>query len=627
MPNRITNRPIMPQVYNHWGLISNNLQCKNIVRQPGGRLWAAVSPGPSQIRLLMSEDNGFTWQNMITNVSDVTDTRLVADTNADGPMITLTISEQWDNLDVFYVEYFSGTDTYDLICGRYSLSDVIANPQEATDANNITGETTGIIEEDIYQGLYDVAMNDQETFVFFDLSNQIVVRRISPRSSAVSSKVTLSTTPVFNIFSTTVNANSVCAVLFSHQTGGENIVKYVSYDETNGWGTPVTIENFGGTDNEMRDPSIAYDGYGNLCALYTDTDTTGSGDTTITYAISTDSGATWDVNDLSRTEGHAAYYDLATGDPSGRTQVIGASDGGFLILYTESADTTDYVAKTYVRHITTDDGSTYTLGGEKEIATNSSKSTDDITGAHFFLPATHARLMDFRDPGLVRVAFNIGDGAATAQDDITPSTFGQELLFSSAYSSVLDTDTEVYTIDTPDSDSVLVSFNILGGPNENVDYYTLGVTGDFTDRYIRAFDHIGNTMRLLRYEPDIDNWMNDRSAFGDPTEYSSKCIFSPQSYGFPAPEIAPDGFTSYVEQDARIIYLPPDIHLARTFQVNKGGYLKRTVWLCQFDGNEYELSQVVPYFIRNQICYYTANAYVVGPSRDPFARDVLPSET
>jgi hypothetical protein len=41
----------------------------------------------------------------------------------------------------------------------------------------------------------------------------------------------------------------------------------------------------------------------------------------------------------------------------------------------------------------------------------------------------------------------------------------------------------------------------------------------------------------------------------------------------------------------------------------------------------YEISQVVPYFINSQICYYGANGYVVGPSNDPFSRPVLPSET
>ena len=67
--------------------------------------------------------------------------------------------------------------------------------------------------------------------------------------------------------------------------------------------------------------------------------------------------------------------------------------------------------------------------------------------------------------------------------------------------------------------------------------------------------------------------------------------------------------------------------LNRNFLINNGNYLKRTVWIMQYAGNQYELSQLVPKFIDNQILYYTVNAYVVGPSRNPFTRLILPSET
>ena len=46
-----------------------------------------------------------------------------------------------------------------------------------------------------------------------------------------------------------------------------------------------------------------------------------------------------------------------------------------------------------------------------------------------------------------------------------------------------------------------------------------------------------------------------------------------------------------------------------------------------YAGNQYEVTQVVPKFIDNQIAYYKANMYVVGPSNNPFTKITLPSET
>ena len=217
--------------------------------------------------------------------------------------------------------------------------------------------------------------------------------------------------------------------------------------------------------------------------------------------------------------------------------------------------------------------------------------------------------------------------AIAQQVTIDPVIIGQELLSEVAYPSQLDTDSGTYALDTATSTQLLVSFNIVGSAQDNVDFYSLGMTGKQTTKYVAGFNKIGTNIRLLRHEPDKGNYMNDRSAYNAPTETRTLAIFQPSSYSFPSPAVDATGLDAWMERDVRKLYLPPSIHLARTFVVNEGGYLKRTVWLAEFDGNRYELSQVVPHFISNQICYYEVNAYVVGPSRDPFARDVLPSET
>ncbi|KKL07207.1 hypothetical protein LCGC14_2588340, partial [marine sediment metagenome] len=165
----------------------------------------------------------------------------------------------------------------------------------------------------------------------------------------------------------------------------------------------------------------------------------------------------------------------------------------------------------------------------------------------------------------------------------------------------LTSETGAYTIDGAAADSVLVTFEVLGTPNSNIDYHAFGMVGSFTDRYEAAFERVGNSLRFLKYEPDQDNFMNDRSAYDAPTESFSKAIFHPSSYSFPSVDLAAGSQAAWIEQDIRKLYLPPDFHLSRTFSVNQGGYLKRTVWLCEYDGNQYELSQVVPHFIKNEI--------------------------
>ena len=121
--------------------------------------------------------------------------------------------------------------------------------------------------------------------------------------------------------------------------------------------------------------------------------------------------------------------------------------------------------------------------------------------------------------------------------------------------------------------------------------------------------------------------MSDVSAY-DVAQYIYIPIFIQEiNYDFPIGNNNTQTQEKYIEQDIRKIHIPPNYHLSRTFIVNNGNYLKRTVWILTYGGNQYEVSQVVPKFIDNQIAYYTANAYVVGPSRNPFSRTILPSET
>lgn len=160
---------------------------------------------------------------------------------------------------------------------------------------------------------------------------------------------------------------------------------------------------------------------------------------------------------------------------------------------------------------------------------------------------------------------------------------------------------------------------------DNVDFYAEGLTGEITKKYESAFNRFGTSIYIEQYEPIQESVLADKSSYSLENVFYVKAFFQDINYGFPAP--VNESFDSYMERDLRKLHLPPDFHISRTFLINDGNKLRRSVWLAKFGGNLYELSQVVPKFVDNQIAYYTVNAYVVGPSRNPFTRTILPSET
>lgn len=612
--NKITDTPILMNGYNSRGLITNNAVIKTCVRQADGTLWAVIGLWAGRLRIMRSTDNGFSWDTFIDGAESGADLREEAGFVCDGFFVNLLIDERWNRLDVICGEWETIGNDGAIFRQRYDLDDstTAVDQQEyiSTTENNLEGTFCSCNNGEQQFHAY-VAADDTKLNVF----------RGSPRDDSVSSDVTLNA-PDAHI----AGLQSVCCTkngkvyLASVWLDTTHKIGVVTYDSTTpSIGSMVVVENLGHT-NLATDLSIAVDGLGNLCLVFFDV-----GDEQVRYATSIDAGATWDVNTLTRTSGHAVFADKITSDVCGRTNVIAGSQGGFLMAYVE--DNSAGTPRTYVREITTSDsGATYDLQAEKEIATANPWTTSSITGLQFFHP-TDIKLLDISDPGKVRIAFSVEEGDSTDMSDTIPISIGQELLGSSAYPNTLTSEGTSHTIDTADTLSLRVLVDIHAGPNSNLDFYSASFTGNHTDRFMAAFDRMGTSMRLLSYQPLSDNLMSDRSAYDSPTESNSTAIFSPRSYTFPTPAIIETGIEDWIEKDVRKIYLPPDLHLARTFLVNQGGYLKRTVWLCEFNGNQYELSQVVPRFLSNQICYYEANAYVVGPSNDPFSRTILPSET
>lgn len=341
--------------------------------------------------------------------------------------------------------------------------------------------------------------------------------------------------------------------------------------------------------------ALARDGYGTLCAVWGEI--SGS-DINIKCGISIDNGVSWAPMTFTM-GGSATFEDTIASEIDARIDVIGGEDGGFLFMYVR--DNSSGVPRLYIHQVTTSDGSTYTVGSATEAT---SRPTDEsIVGGRFFKPQEDS-LISLAVPGFVRIAYQVGEGNSELMLDTVPVRFAQELL------------TTAFPVSSSSEDTT---------PNQ--DFYTAGMTGAYTTKYLAAFNKLGTTFLVRKYEPDTDAQMGDRTAYGEPTEYTPTCMIDPKTYLFPQAEFRPEDQVDYIEQDIRKIYFKPDFPILRTFVLNDGGFLKRTVWTVLHDGNEYEISQVVPRFIDDQIVYYEANIYVIGPSRDPWARVVLPSET
>lgn len=614
MVNRINNNPIAVKYYNQRALTANHSVTKPCVRLPDGTLFALLADYACNVNLYRSVDNGFSWEMIKEGIESGLNMREAADLNADGFFGYVVVDEHYDILDVIMGEWESVGGTGSIERKRYALSTI----DDATPTN-----TTILTDSDNpVHAMFDVCQNHEAAFLtWIKNSNQdLYVTKLSPRTTSVGASTNLAKAACYGHISTCCDENGYVYIVFGWLDGTDRKLSFVRYDSTTpSFGSEVVIENLGATPAIAKDLSIARDGYGTLGLVYFD-----QGDQQVRYAISLDSGATWNITTLSRTAGHTVFVDSTTTDKAGRTNIIASSKGGFLFCYCETNSSS--IPRMYIRRLTTTDGVTYTLGAEKELVTADPYSTSSVVGVSFFHPPA-GRLLDLSDPGHCRIAYTVGQGDSLTMADTLPVDIGQELLFESAFPSSLTSESSSHTLDTAQANCLLVKVNIHAGPNEGIDYYAQGLTGYYTDLYLEAFEKVGTRIRLLKYEPDADNWMNDITAYGAPTEYNSLAVFNPITYTFPSPALNKDTLQERIEQDTRKIFLPPDFPLLRTFVNNKGGYLKRTVWLTEFCNNQYELSQVVPRFLNNQICFWEANAYVVGPSRDPFARTILPSET
>lgn len=613
-----TNTGIVEASWNSRGLILHNAVTKNLIVEDNGTLWAAVRENNPEkwINIYKSTDNGFSWQNMYRgNFSTSTRRTGITGLNTNGPVMHLTYNEQLKKLILWHSFYETDLDRYDIEPFIFNIvNGELVRPQSTGDNADTT--VTEAIATDMDELFFDVSYSDNGIFLTYTQNSQLTCQffRHSYQATNDGGIKQTAINDFFSLVSTCANNEDQIDIVAIRDFSNNFALVHLKYDRLTGlFSDDTIIQEIPAAD--MTDLNIERDGYGNLCVFWSQK-TVDDLFVSEKYSISTDDGQTWsEVATVPTTAGQGDLKDNALQQVIARTTLLGGLQG-FILGYCKLFQNN---GTAYVRLLTTENGQDYILGEEQVAA---SSTVDHVTGIKFFRPVG-ASYINLSNPGEIRIAYNVGISSTQIQVDRYPNYFGQKLLKDEAY---LETTLVEFEEDEAMPNQLLANYNLLGGTSDNIDYYSEGLVGPLTRKYESAFERFGTSVYIEQYEPISESYLGDKSAYTLNDSWYVKVFFQEINYGFPAPS-SNESFDQYIERDMRKVHLPPYFHLNRNFLINKGNKLKRTVWTLKFDGNEYELSQVVPKFVDNQITYYTANAYVIGPSRNPFTRTILPSET
>lgn len=617
MPSSIyTNTGIVEASWNSRGLITHNFINKTLIRQDNGILWAAVREGHvgNYINIYRSLDNGFTWKRMWQGTFGATTRRTgISGLNANGPIMHLTLQEDLNLLHLFHSFYDTNDQQYKIELFSFAVTDTSTSLTRLD--STVQTWLESVFSTNMDSLSFDISYTDDMIYMTYPYYSKLYVRPYRHTYFDTPDGGTNGTSEedFYDIFSTHADNESILHIVALRDINPNNQICYLKFDRLSGsFTSPVKISEF--LQADVIDINITKDGLGTLF-VYWSQRTADDLFVNEYYSLSLDDGLSWtDPILIPTTAAQSDFTDHATNQKTARTTVLGCNSG-FLLSYVRNYNNK---AITYVRTVDYINDE-YSLSHEYTAA---SHPTKDVVGLRFFRPVGNGKL-DLNTKEEIRFAYQIGSGDSTIQVDKAPVYFGQKLLNDEAFVPVTIIS---YEEDEAMSNQLLFSFNLLGSTSENVDYYAEGLTGPLTKKYESAFSRFGTSVYIEKYEPLQESVLSDKSSYTLDYTYYTKAFFQDLNYGFPVPT-SNESFDTYIERDMRKVHLPPDFHLSRTFLINDGNNLKRTVWTLRFDGNDYELSQVVPKFVDNQIVYYTANAYVIGPSRNPFTRTILPSET
>lgn len=618
MSNIYTNTGIVDECWNSRGIITHNLITSNMVMTDRNVLYAAFRDATyrDNIKIKMSDDNGFNWKT-IKVLTDPPGTyrQNSAELNHSGPSINLILTKadngREQNLGIYVGYKYLVNPLTEEIGYKVSYAFYAINEDNTIGSGEVATAITGHDFE-----AYSICNNDNSIYVVYSYFDELRITRWNYNyPSFARGTVYHPSEPKnwFNLFDTYCNSDETVDVIGIRNYGDYHLT-YTKFDlKAGGFGNAVTIKS--ATDIDFSDLNIGRDGYGNLLALWHEVpnDNTYS---KIFYSMSIDDGVTWTTAlEIKGQSNNSDFIDAPLGKPTSRTILLSGLQG-FLIGYVKNEEN---IGTAYVRTLISANGTDYVLSQQRKAA---SHPTKDVTGVRFFEPAAGSKV-NLENVANIRFAYQLGQGNSPDGLDTVPVYFGQKLLNDEAY---IESLYAIREVDAPLQNQLLCSFNLLGSTAENIDYYTEGLIGSITDKYVASFNRFGTSVEINRYEPIGQSYLDNKLAYTKTETIFIRAFLDDINYSSPELSLS-QNFQDYIERDTRQIHLPPTVHLARTFLINNGNKLKRTVWTLKFGGNEYELTQVVPKFVDNQIVYYTSNAYVIGPSRDPFSRVILPSET
>lgn len=595
-----TNTGMIDENWNPYSTFRELQKNRAFVRTDDGVLFAILdSADYYSTNIFGSTDDGFTWQKLKNVFLSPVQRHLHA--NEWLKQLTLVYSKvkSAGKYQPAFLSYQWNIDDNGII--------TLTNDLTATGwANDRTGSYG---DESDYSTLESIVTNNYIRFINLNTTGALRVLTSDWDSIETVSPTTSNTTVTLykELQSAVTLQTHTLGILTTKLDGATKTIEYI---DTVDFATDYTVRTYTTTATHLN---ICQDSYGTLLAYWSEID---ASDSTIShkyYSISTNDGATWSSPVDIITSTSANTYS-SNSDYLSFTNAEGCI-GGFILSYIAKDNNNKAVA--YVKLLTTNDaGSTYTLGAQKTAA---SHPTKDVIGINFFLPTNNAKL-DINTPGEIRFAYQVGYESTSNR---LPVFNGQKLLKDEAFP---DPVSETYSSDTLGDGQLLGTFTIFNSFSDNVDYYDNGLYGYQTEKYLSAFEKHGTSVKLTQYDPIQESTTSDRDGYELVASGYYNVFIDSIAYSSPVSS-GTETFEEQIERDTRQVHIPPNKHLERTIIRNDGNHIKRTVWIMDFGGNKYELTQVVPYILNNQILYYTANAYVVGPTRNPFTRNVLPSET
>jgi len=389
------------------------------------------------------------------------------------------------------------------------------------------------------------------------------------------------------------------------------------------YGTPVNLDVADGvTLAALMEVDIAVDPYTGAIIIFTvvlDGDDAPNYDAVYELHISEDGGSTFSTINLDTAGflgGDELFIDVCN-YARGTPRLMSGADGGFLLGYTRV--NSEGYARPYVHlceHVSSGgDIGSYTIGEAKEcgMAVGPYSAENNMVGPIFF--KAPADMQSTIDPVQnVYIAYQIGEGnhlyADYAQASVKPYGLALERLDEQAFPL---TDSYEYNTESAGAGEIVATLGIAPTPTTHEDFYNTNYYGNYTALADDAFAKYGTAITIKQYEPKDTIWVGGITAYeSPPTEHLVKCFLDSASWNRPNQALNQSDYAEFIDRDLRKIYLPPNFYMGYSVVISKANEAYQTIYLAEFDAFTYEIRQIVPKFIDNQIFCWEANCYNVG---------------